>query len=217
MGRDSLVKILYLKEIDSTQSYLKKLIQNRDVVPPFAVVSDLQNAGIGSRDNTWSSLSGNLFLSFAIKLSEMPKDLKLESASIYFSYILKTLLCAEDSKVWIKWPNDFYMDDKKIGGMITNLVEDSIICGLGLNLVSSPEGFAKLDIRVDREDLLQKYFTKINEKISWKQVFSKYELEFYKNKNFFTHNQNIKIPLEDVKLLQDGSIISNGERIYSRR
>jgi len=217
MGKDFFVQILYLKEIDSTQTLLKKLIKAKEIEAPFAVVSDAQSAGVGSRDNSWNSQEGNLFLSFAIKLGDLPKDLKLESASIYFSYLFKSLLCEEGSSVWIKWPNDFYIEDKKIGGMITNLEGDVIICGLGLNLVTSPVGFAKLDIAVDKKEILRKYFKKIDENFLWKQVFSKYELEFYKNKNFFTHNQNTKIPLEDVKLQQDGSIISNGERIYSRR
>jgi len=211
------VKILYLKEIDSTQSYLKKLIKSKEIKAPFAVLSDVQSAGVGSRDNTWNSQKGNLFLSFAIDLDELPQDLKLESASIYFSYIFKILLFEEGSCVWIKWPNDFYIEDKKIGGMITNLEGNTLICGLGLNLLTAPEGFAKLDINVDKKEVLKKYFKKIEEKISWKQVFSKYELEFPKNKNFFTHNKNIKIPLEDVELQEDGSIINNGKRIYSTR
>jgi len=217
MDKDYFVKILYLKEVDSTQIFLKKLIKANEVKAPFAVVSDVQTSGIGSRNNTWNSQEGNLFLSFSIKLDELPKDLKLESASIYFSYIFKTVLCEEGSCVWIKWPNDFYIDDRKIGGMITNLVDEILICGLGLNLVTAPDGFSKLDIKVDKKEVLKKYFKKIEEKFSWKQVFSKYQLEFLKNKNFFTHNKNMKIPLEDVKLQQDGSIINNGERIYSTR
>ena len=147
----------------------------------------------------------------------MPKDLKLESASIYFAYILKIILNSLNSDVWIKWPNDFYIKDKKIGGMITNIVDDSLVCGVGLNMTTQPDGFAKLDIEVCREELLQKYFKKIEKKISWKQVFSKYELEFDKNKNFFTHNKGLRIPLEDVRLQSDGSIVRNGERIYSLR
>ena len=180
-------------------------------------MAEVQTDGIGSRENRWNSLEGNLFLSFALKLENLPKDLKLESASIYFAYILKSLLNELNSEVWLKWPNDFYIEDKKIGGMITNIVNDSLICGVGLNLVTQPNGFAKLDIEVSRDDLVKKYFVNIEKKISWKQVFSKYELEFGKNKNFFTHNKSLRIPLEDVNLQSDGSIISNGERIYSLR
>jgi len=211
------LQTLYLKEIGSTQNYLKELIKTKEIKLPYAVVSDTQTDGVGSRDNKWNSLSGNLFLSFAVELQNLPKDLKLESASIYFAYILKNTLNDLNSDVWLKWPNDFYIKDKKIGGMITNIVGNSLICGVGLNLVTQPDGFAKLDIEVTREDLLQKYFKKIEKKISWKQVFSKYELEFDKNKNFFTHNQNLRIPLEDATLQNDGSIISNNKRIYSLR
>ena len=211
------MQTLYLKEIGSTQKYLKELIKTKEIKLPYAVVADAQTDGIGSRENSWNSLEGNLFLSFAIELKELPKDLKLESASIYFAYILKTTLSGLNSEVWLKWPNDFYIKDKKIGGMITNIIDNVLICGVGLNLVTQPEGFAKLDVEVSREDLLQKYFKNIEKKIPWKQVFSKYELEFDKNKNFSTHNNNLRIPLEDVTLQSDGSIISNGERIYSLR
>ncbi len=211
------MQTLYLKKIGSTQNHLKELIKSKEVKLPFAVIADVQTNGVGSRENRWNSLEGNLFLSFALELQNLPKDLKLESASIYFAYILKNVLYELNSEVWLKWPNDFYIKDKKIGGMITNIVDSCLICGIGLNLSAQPDGFAKLDIEVKREDLLQKYFNNIEKKISWKQVFSKFELEFDKNKNFFTHNKNLRIPLEEVVLQSDGSIISNGERIYSLR
>ncbi|MDA3908675.1 MAG: biotin--[acetyl-CoA-carboxylase] ligase [Sulfurimonas sp.] len=211
------MQTLYLKEIGSTQTHLKELIKTKKINLPFAVIADAQTDGVGSRENSWNSLEGNLFLSFAIELKSLPKDLKLESASIYFAYILKTILESLNSEVWIKWPNDFYVKDKKIGGMITNIVGNVLICGLGLNLVTQPQGFAKLDVEVSREDLLKQYFKKIEKKISWKQVFSKYQLEFDKNKKFFTHNKSLRISLEDVTLQSDGSIVRNGERMYSLR
>jgi BirA family biotin operon repressor/biotin-[acetyl-CoA-carboxylase] ligase len=217
MVKDSVVKILYLKSVDSTQKYLKELIKTKKAKAPLAVMADVQTDGVGSRENSWNSLQGNLFLSFAIEIQDLPQDLKLESASIYFSFILKTILKDLNSEVWIKWPNDFYIKNKKIGGMITNIVDNVLICGVGLNLLTHPKGFQKLDIEVNKEDLVKKYFKKIEKKISWKQVFSKYELEFCKNKNFFTHNKNLRISLEDVTLQSDGSILRNGERIYGLR
>lgn len=217
MVKDLVLQTLYLKEVGSTQNYLKELVKTKKINLPYAVVAQKQTDGIGSRDNTWNSIEGNLFLSFAIELKNLPKDLKLESAFIYFAFILKDLLNSLNSKVWLKWPNDFYIKDKKIGGMITNIVSNSLICGVGLNLKTQPNGFEKLDISISISDLIEEYFIQIEKKVSWKQVFSKYQLEFYKNKNFFTHNHNLRISLEDVKLHMDGSIISNGERIYSLR
>ena len=211
------MQIRYLESVDSTQKYLKELLLKEKINPPYAVVSNRQTNGIGSRDNLWSGMDGNLFLSFTIHLDELPNDLKLESSSIYFSYILQNTLFDLGSKVWLKWPNDFYIDDLKLGGMITNIVGNSLICGVGLNLVNSPDGFGTLDIKILREELLQKYFTNVEKKISWKQVFSKYKLEFYRNQKFFTHNNSLKISLDKATLQNDGSILVNNKRIYSLR
>ena len=211
------MQIRYLESVDSTQKYLKELLVSQKVNPPYAVVSNSQTNGVGSRNNSWSGMDGNLFLSFTIHLDELPNDLKLESSSIYFSYLLQKTLFELGSKVWLKWPNDFYIDDLKLGGMITNIVGNSLVCGVGLNLVNSPDGFGTLDIKIQREELLQKYFTNIEKKISWKQVFSKYKLEFYRNQKFFTHNNSLRISLDKATLESDGSIIVNNKRIYSLR
>ena len=211
------MKILYLDSVDSTQTYLKNLIKKESVKVPYAVLSNIQTNGVGSRNNSWTGLEGNLFLSFAIERDDLPDDLKLESASIYFAYLLKDILNKLGSKIWLKWPNDFYIDNLKIGGMITSLQNSSLICGVGLNLVHAPENFAKLDIDISKIELLNLYIQKIEEKLSWKQVFSKYKLEFQKNKEFSTHHKNFKISLKDASLQNDGSIVNNGERIYSLR
>lgn len=217
MDKDYQLQTLWLKSVESTQNYLKDLLREKQVKPPYAVIADEQTVGIGSRGNSWTGLEGNLFLSFAIYTKDLPKDLKIESSSIYFGYLLKETLTELGSKVWLKWPNDFYIEEKKIGGMITHAIKDILVCGVGLNLKNSPSGFTKLDIDINREKLLKHYFSKLEKLDTWKQVFSKYELEFWRNKNFFTHSQNNKISFKNVALQSDGSIISNGERIYSSR
>lgn len=217
MVKGSLLTLLYLESVDSTQNYLKELVRTSNIQLPHAVVSNIQTDGIGSRGNAWQGLDGNLFLSFAIALKDLPSDLKIESSSIYFAYLLKETLSELNSEVWLKWPNDFYLDKFKIGGMITNIVKDVVICGVGLNLAIAPEGFSKLDISISREELLKKYFINIEKKILWKQVFSKYKLEFYKNQNFFTHTNNLRISLEGASLESDGSVTINGKRIFSLR
>jgi BirA family biotin operon repressor/biotin-[acetyl-CoA-carboxylase] ligase len=211
------LQIVYFNKIDSTQKYLKEKIALKKLKAPIAISAEQQNAGVGSRDNKWISEEGNLYFSFALKLDDLPADLKLESASIYFSYLLKEELSKLGSNVWIKWPNDFYLNDKKIGGAITNIVDDIIICGIGLNLKKSPKSHDLLDIIIDKKKLLKNYFLNLEKKVLWKQVFSKYKLEFYRNLNFSTHSNNIKIPLSDAILNDDGSLEINGERIYSLR
>jgi len=211
------LKIYYYNQLSSTQEYLKNLIKENKVTLPVAIICDIQTEGKGSRNNSWYGYEGNLFLSFAIELNQLPSDLKLESSSIYFAYLLKETLSELNSSVWLKWPNDFYIDNKKIGGMITNIVNGKLICGVGLNLITSPKEFTILDIAIKREELIEAYFLKIEKRSLWKQIFSKYKLEFYKSREYFTHKNNLKISLRNVNLCNDGSIISNGKRMYSLR
>ncbi len=211
------MQILWFDSLPSTQTYLKEKLKNSELKAPIAVVADLQTDGIGSRGNLWMGLEGNLFFSFAISRHNLPNDLLLESASIYFAYILKEVLEEENSTLWIKWPNDFYLRKSKIGGVITFMRENDLICGMGLNLLASPDGFDHLDIKIDKKELLDKFFKKIENKPSWKQIFSKFKVEFVKSKQHDTTVANKKISLDEAELNSDGSLSINGERIYSLR
>ncbi len=211
------MKTLFFKSLPSTQIYLRDLLKAKEQELPLAIVADIQTKGIGSRDNRWISKEGNLFLSFAIKLEKLPKDLKLESASIYFSYILKETLEEFGSKVFVKWPNDLYVGESKIGGMITNIVGESLICGVGINIQKGDSIFGSLDIDIDKKTLLEKYFINIEKVCLWKQVFSKYKLNFQTNQKFFTHINGEKVSLSEAVLEDDGSLNINGQKVYSLR
>ena len=211
------MKIIKYKELESTHKYLIQSVKNGDCTLPLAIVSDNQNGGIGSRGDSWESLEGNLFLSYAFKIEELPKDLPLGAVSIYFSYILKMVLEELGSKVWVKWPNDFYIERKKIGGMITHIHKNIVVWSVGLNLHSSPLDFGVLDINVDRDELIEKFFKKLEIKILWKQIFSKFSVEFHSNRGFTFNSNGVRKSLSDAKLLYDGSISINGEKVYNLR
>lgn len=209
------MQIIYLDEIGSTQIYLKELLKTKN--RPIAVVANRQTDGIGSRENSWIGGDGNLFLSFALSIDDLSKDIPLQSLSIYFAYLMKEILADYGSKLFLKWPNDFYLNDRKIGGVVTNIIGKNVVCGIGVNLVSAPGYGAVLDVEVDKMLIVETFLNSVDKKMTWKQVFSNYQLEFYKNKNFFTHSQNLRISLQNVSLEPDGSIICNGERLYSLR
>ncbi|MDA3945825.1 MAG: biotin--[acetyl-CoA-carboxylase] ligase [Helicobacteraceae bacterium] len=211
------MQILSLDSVDSTQRYLLDALKKGKHASPVCVTARHQESGRGSRGNSWSGLDGNLFFSFSISRRDLPNDLKLESSSIYFTYILKELLAEMGSSLWLKWPNDFYLDDKKIGGAITNLYKDELVCGIGLNTKVSPEGFSKMDIEIENATLLRHYMAILNNPPSWKKIFSKYEIEFVKSKRHFTHSGDTKLSLENARLLDDGSIECDGQRIFSLR
>ncbi len=209
--------IYWLKSVDSTQSYLKEALKSGKYKTPCAIATLKQTNGTGSRGNKWIGLEGNLFFSFAINKSKLPNDLKLESASIYFMYLLKEVLESQGSNLWLKWPNDFYLKDKKIGGCITNVQGDILICGIGINAQKAPENFGVIDISFEPYKILQMYLKSIEKRISWKQVFSKYKLEFENNISVVPYVSNKDFSFLDAKMMNDGSLMCNGKRIYSQR
>ena len=211
------MKIIKLEEVDSTHRYIKDYILENGYEEPLCIFSDYQTQGIGSRGNSWIGKKGNMFFSFVINKDFLPEDLPLQSSSIYFSYILKTILKDQNSLVWLKWPNDFYLGDKKIGGTITTVSKDLIYCGIGINLKNVSEDFGKLDINIDTNSMLESYFFKLEKKIFWKQIFSEFKIEFQHSKKFQTTIDNQKVSLQNVILNEDGSIQVNNKKVFSLR
>lgn len=211
------MEIIRLYKIDSTQKYLKEYIQKNGYEKPLCVVTDHQTAGVGSRGNSWSGKKGNIFFSFVLKKDDLPQDLLLQSASIYFTFILKEILASLGSKVYIKWPNDFYIDDKKIGGAITSVSNELFYCGIGINLFEVSCDYGKLDIDVNVDFLLKLYFEKLEQKILWKQIFSQFKIEFTKSKKFQATVDNKKVSLENAILNSDGSIQIENKKVFSLR
>ena len=211
------MKILELDEVESTHTYLKEFIKLNGYKEPVAVMSSHQTNGIGSRGNNWQGMYGNLFFSFVVNKKDLPKDLPLQSASIYFSYLLKIILKEKHSRVWLKWPNDFYVKEKKIGGTITSIVGELVYCGIGLNLNKVSDDFGFLDVKIDKKEVLKLYFEKLTTCILWKDIFSEYKIEFQLSKNFQATIQNKKISLDKAVLNKDGSIDIDKKKVYSLR
>ncbi|MDD3055219.1 MAG: biotin--[acetyl-CoA-carboxylase] ligase [Aliarcobacter sp.] len=211
------MKIIKLKEVDSTHRYIKDYILENGYCEPICILSDFQTQGIGSRGNSWIGKEGNVFFSFVVDEEFLPNDLPLQSSSIYFSFLLKDVLKEIGSKVWLKWPNDFYVNDKKIGGTITTVSKKLIYCGIGINLKNVSEDFGKLDINIDTNSMLESYFFKLEKKIFWKQIFSEFKIEFQHSKKFQTTIDNQKVSLENAILNEDGSIQVNNKKVFSLR
>ncbi len=211
------LEICFFKEIDSTQKRLIEDLKSRRVQAPIAYFSTHQTAGVGSRGNSWIGEEGNFFLSFAITKRQLPSDLHLQSLSIYVSYLLKMVLAQRGSKVWIKWPNDFFIEDRKCGGCVTNVVGESFVCGIGLNTKRAPEGFGRVDIAVDERELLEAYFKLLEAKLSWKEIFSNFRVEFHKSRHLYVHIKGERVLLKDAQLAEDGALIIGEERVYSLR
>ncbi|HEF3552894.1 TPA: biotin--[acetyl-CoA-carboxylase] ligase [Campylobacter upsaliensis] len=211
------MQIVCIEKIASTQLFLCEQIRKDEIKQNTAIYALEQTSGVGSRDNAWISSRGNLHLSFCVREEDLPSDLPLASVSIYFAYLLKDLLAQKGSQIWLKWSNDLYLNDKKVGGVMSHKIGEFVVCGMGLNLKFAPQNTTFCDVEIEIKELVEEFIKVLEKKFLWKQIFSKYVLEFEKSKKFSVHYEGKLYALKDALLYEDGSILLANKRVYSLR
>ena len=132
-------KVVHIEETDSTNRWLKDYSATQPV-EDMVVCADYQTAGKGCGANTWESERGkNLTFSMLIHPKGIPANQQFHITEVVSVALCKTLQPYIYNKVEIKWPNDIYVDDKKICGILIENrlqgaeIKDCII-GIGLNV-----------------------------------------------------------------------------------
>lgn len=131
---------------DSTQKEAEQQIIQNPHQPRFAVQTDRQTGGRGSRGRDWVSEEGNLFVSYALPMEDrwMAPHLAGYPVALAISDLLINHLPEGGPRVTLKWPNDVLVGGAKISGTLltTQLAGGAkwIIVGIGLNVSSHPDG-----------------------------------------------------------------------------
>lgn len=125
---------IHFATIDSTNKYLKENYASLDDL--VIVSSDYQSKGKGRNDRIWKSDNGdNLLFSLLIKerdLVNLGGYLSLPAAYTVAKYLEEELNIKD---VYIKWPNDIYIKDKKVCGiLLEGQLPNYLIIGIGINL-----------------------------------------------------------------------------------
>ena len=131
--------IISLLNLPSTNTYAANLLKS-EVVPEGTIIrTEFQSDGRGQKGNTWESETGkNLIISIILHPENVaPSDQFLISMMI--SLGIYDFLKEEFPGCRIKWPNDIYVNDDKIAGiLIENSIMDNTIlnsiAGIGLNI-----------------------------------------------------------------------------------
>jgi BirA family biotin operon repressor/biotin-[acetyl-CoA-carboxylase] ligase len=131
--------IHHLETIDSTNNYANHLVQQNLAESGTVIYTDFQTAGKGQRGKIWESNSGeNLMCS----LVYFPDNMSVDQSYLLNIWAALSLakLCSNylvPSK--IKWPNDIWVNHKKIGGILIETSSSfghitSAVIGIGLNV-----------------------------------------------------------------------------------
>lgn len=131
----------YVPICESSNSYIKQFLNSEFEYKNIFIRTDYQSNGKGQGDNFWESENGkNMLVSFAL----YPLNLKASQQFYLSKWVANSIIdllreYLDRDKLWIKWPNDIYYENRKMAGI---LIENSVmgeniqysIVGIGLNV-----------------------------------------------------------------------------------
>jgi len=128
------MKIIEVDEVDSTQKLAKKLLE--EITEDYIVTAKKQTAGYGRRKNQWLSPEGGLWFTLVIRRRKLNLNILPMIIAISVAKALERII---ERNIQLKWPNDIYMEYKKVGGILCEVVMfgeeiNAILIGIGLNV-----------------------------------------------------------------------------------
>jgi BirA family biotin operon repressor/biotin-[acetyl-CoA-carboxylase] ligase len=132
-------KLLFLKNLPSTNTYAASLVKDKGVSEGTIIYTNHQSAGRGQGANKWESEENKNLLISIILFPSMIKPAEQFLLSMTVSLGICDFLDQYTTTISIKWPNDIYVKNDKIAGI---LIENSImgdliehtIAGIGINI-----------------------------------------------------------------------------------
>ncbi len=223
---------IYLEETSSTNNYLKDL-QFDDIFREGLIVTTTnQTAGRGQTGNQWLSEVGkNLTFSLLLKPNFVPIDQMFMISKIVSIAIVEYFNTIK-SGFKIKWPNDIYFQNRKIGGILVEnqLMGSTIshaVIGIGLNInqknfsaslpnpisliqITGVEHNLKSTLNGIIENIFHKYDNLSHE--SWNEISTDYFNMLYLNQGFHAfkdEEQSFKAQI--IRVEPDGELILETE------
>ncbi|UIR55892.1 biotin--[acetyl-CoA-carboxylase] ligase [Sphingobacterium sp. SRCM116780] len=214
--------IITIDRVASTNDYFKENLSNfKPQDEGTAILAVEQFAGKGQRGNIWLSEPGkNIITSILL----YPRFLKIQqqfalSCAISLG-LLKWLKTKTEKKVQIKWPNDIYIDNEKIAGI---LIENSIkgnnlsnsIVGIGINInqtrfvkgsaITSLKSIDKSNTTFDILTLAKELYAFLDNEYKQLNLARHADQLIEFNQNLFRKNEIKKFIFEEKEV--DGKII----------
>lgn len=211
-------KIVHIDETDSTNRWLKDHGEGTMVV-----ATDYQTAGKGCGSNAWESERGkNLTFSMLIHPDGIAAREQFHITEVVSVALCRTLQPYIYNKVEIKWPNDIYVGDRKLCGILIenrlqgNVIVDCII-GIGLNvnqrvfLSDAPNPVSMYQLtgqELDRDELLKAFIENLDQEWQNKTNGSEYrELLYRKGKDGLYEDKTGRFVAKLTDVLPDGRLL----------
>lgn len=133
-------KVLFLSQCHSTNDTAADLLKEKPQIEGTTIITQTQSQGRGQRGNIWESEPGkNATFSVILKPTAIPTQNQFQLHLITTLAIYQSLFPILGKELKIKWPNDIYYRDRKLGGILIentlkgSHIENSVI-GIGINI-----------------------------------------------------------------------------------
>jgi len=139
-------KVHKFKKVTNTNDVAINLIRKENKISG-CVYSETQTNGKGTHGKKWISKEGNFFSSLFFPLKKnFPAFNEFSIINpVIISDVIKKF--TKSHKVTLKFPNDIFLNEKKICGILQEMItvknKKFLIVGIGINLVSNPNIYNK--------------------------------------------------------------------------
>ncbi|WP_066193244.1 MULTISPECIES: biotin--[acetyl-CoA-carboxylase] ligase [Gracilibacillus] len=137
--------IIFQEEMPSTQDLAHELAR-KDYPHGTVVLTNFQQAGRGRMERVWESNNhGGIWLSLLLRPNIPPYQASQMTLFVAVT-LVETLERLTDQRIEIKWPNDLFINGKKICGILTEMQAELeainyLVIGFGINVNQTSEDF----------------------------------------------------------------------------
>lgn len=208
--RHLMCKIIWLDEAGSTNSVLADLARTGKADDGTVLAARCQSAGRGQRGNSWESAPG-LNLTFSVLFAGRDIDVSQhfyvsEAVALAVADCIAEELVSADELVSVKWPNDIYVGDRKICGILIENVLNGrrvlrSIAGVGVNVnqriwlsdAPNPMSLWEIDnVERDLDALLDKIVSRIMRYVDEKDdIPPRYMEKLWRKEGFHAYDDKL--------------------------
>jgi BirA family biotin operon repressor/biotin-[acetyl-CoA-carboxylase] ligase len=119
-------------------------LAREEIGPWTTIIARHQTQGRGRRDRRWEAASGDALLATVVVPLEIPPE-RIGLIALATGLAIADAISEWTVPVSLKWPNDIYLDERKLGGVLIHTRLDATVTamiGIGINLRSAPESQA---------------------------------------------------------------------------
>lgn len=132
-----------VETLPSTQDEMRRRLERHDNVHGLVIRALEQTSGRGQRARDWVGGKGGSYQTLAVR--DTDGTLSKPYAAIVIAIGLAQVLPEYGIQIGIKWPNDLHYKDRKVGGILCEVVQGHLLIGVGINVNNDvPEGATAL-------------------------------------------------------------------------